>query len=115
MGDNRKQWYETGRTGKAKPSGNPTEEERRAYHAGGIAGMVERRRQKWQQDRGGGGSSLVNVNTASVSVLEKLPGIGESLAEAIVEARPFSSLKDLERVSGIGPSLRKKLAKLATC
>ena len=65
-----------------------------------------------------GGASLVNVNTASAPVLALLPGIGESLAEAIMEARQqrqFNTLKDLERVSGIGPSMRKKLSGLAAC
>lgn len=67
---------------------------------------------------GGPDPSLINLNTASVSVLELLPGIGFSLAEAIVEARKerrFTSVADLERVSGIGPSMEKKLEALATC
>ena len=119
MGDNRKQWFEAGRTGKDRPSGNPTEEERRAYQLGKVAAAAEYQRKRQQRSapasQGDGGASLVNLNTASAEVLELLPGVGESLAEAIVEARPFSSLKDIERVSGIGPSLRKKLAKLATC
>jgi len=50
-------------------------------------------------------SGLVNVNTASASALEGLPGIGQVLAQRIIDARteaPFSSVEDLARVRGIG-------------
>lgn len=47
----------------------------------------------------------VNVNSASVSQLMKLPGIGPAIAQRIVEARteaPFQHPDDLMRVKGIG-------------
>lgn len=48
----------------------------------------------------------VNVNTASASELESLPGIGPSKAAAIIDDRtangPFTSCQDLARVTGIG-------------
>ena len=44
----------------------------------------------------------IDVNSASELELESLPGIGPTLARRIVEARPFRSVGDLERVSGIG-------------
>jgi competence protein ComEA len=51
---------------------------------------------------------LVNINTASATELEALPGIGEVLAATIVAYReehgPFASVDQLEDVSGIGPS-----------
>ncbi len=49
----------------------------------------------------------IDLNRARASELELLPGIGPSLARAIVEDRtahgPFASLDDLQRVDGIGP------------
>lgn len=49
----------------------------------------------------------IDLNRAHASELELLPGIGPSLARAIVEDRaangPFASLDDLQRVDGIGP------------
>lgn len=56
--------------------------------------------------------SRVNLNTATLSELETLPGIGPGLAQKIVAAReqkPFTSLEDLDRVSGIGISKREAL------
>lgn len=60
-----------------------------------------------------GEPGLVNINTAGIDELDRLPGIGEATARAIVEEReangPFSTPEDLMRVSGIG---EKKYAKL---
>ncbi|MFS8884861.1 phospholipase D-like domain-containing protein [Synechococcus sp. H70.2] len=55
------------------------------------------------------GSSLVNLNTATAAELEQLPGVGPDLAQRIIEARPFSSLEDLQRVKGIGPAKVEQL------
>jgi competence protein ComEA len=50
----------------------------------------------------------VDLNTASVTALDALPGVGPARAEAIIEARrvhgPFVSVDDLARVRGIGPA-----------
>lgn len=54
----------------------------------------------------------VRINSASVSELQQLPGIGPALAQRIVETRKggrFCSADDLLRVPGIG---KAKLAKL---
>ncbi len=44
----------------------------------------------------------VNINTASKEELQKITGVGPVIAQRIIEARPFSSVYDLKRVSGIG-------------
>ena len=55
----------------------------------------------------------VNINHASESDLDALPGVGPSTARAIVEDRdangPFSTIEDLMRVSGIGEKKFEKL------
>lgn len=49
---------------------------------------------------------IVNINTASVEELTKLPGVGLKVAERIIEYRKskgkFTSKKDLLNVKGIG-------------
>lgn len=49
----------------------------------------------------------ININTAGVSDLDQLPGIGPSLAQSIIAYRDanglFESLEDLLQVPGIGP------------
>ncbi len=56
----------------------------------------------------------VNLNTASQAEIESLPGVGPTLAQRIVEGRPFRSLEDLDRVKGIGPKLLERLRPLVT-
>ena len=57
--------------------------------------------------------ALVNINSATATELESLPGIGEVLAATIVEYRdtngPFASVDDLMDVSGIGPSTLEEI------
>jgi competence protein ComEA len=48
----------------------------------------------------------LDVNTASLTELENVPGIGPSIAERIIEARPFKSADGLQRVKGIGTGKR---------
>ena len=62
---------------------------------------------------GGAGLTAVNVNTASLSELDGLPGIGPARAAAILQEReargPFASLEALSRVSGLGPAAIARL------
>jgi DNA uptake protein ComE-like DNA-binding protein len=43
----------------------------------------------------------VDVNTADLKTLEAIPAIGPDVARAIVAARPFASLDELNRVKGL--------------
>lgn len=47
-------------------------------------------------------SAKIDVNTADAATLETLPGVGPATAKEIIASRPFTSVDDLERVSGIG-------------
>ena len=44
----------------------------------------------------------LDVNTASKAELDQVPGIGPTLAAAIMAARPFARANDLKRVKGVG-------------
>jgi competence ComEA-like helix-hairpin-helix protein len=54
------------------------------------------------------GATLVNINTADLSTLETLSGIGPSKGQAIIDYRtqhgPFATIADIQNVSGIGPA-----------
>lgn len=54
----------------------------------------------------------IDLNSATVEQLLKLPGIGEVYAERIIDARPFSTVEDLLEVEGIGPGTLEKLKDL---
>lgn len=70
-----------------------------------------------------GGSSTqsgerININTADAPALERLPGIGPSLAQKIVDFReshgPFGQPEDLQAVPGIGPAKFEAVKDLIT-
>lgn len=52
----------------------------------------------------------INVNECSPEELAALPGIGDVLAQRIVDSRPLADMTDLDRISGIGPKTVEKLA-----
>lgn len=59
------------------------------------------------------GGNKISINTANAETLDILPGIGLSIAKAIIEYRTingeFYLLEDLKNVSGIGDSLFDKI------
>ena len=61
---------------------------------------------------------LINVNTATATELEELPGVGEVIAQAIVDYRtengPFTSVDALLDVSGIGDATLEDIRDLVT-
>jgi endonuclease YncB( thermonuclease family) len=57
-------------------------------------------------------TGLINLNKATRSELEELPGVGRALAEGIIRSRPISSLDDLHRVPRLGDSVIKRIGPL---
>ena len=60
----------------------------------------------------------INVNTATATELEELPGVGEVIAQAIVDYRtengPFTSVDQLLDVSGIGDATLEDIRDLVS-
>jgi competence protein ComEA len=52
-------------------------------------------------------AATININTATAAQLDTLPGIGPTKAAAIVDYRTkngaFTTIEDIQKVSGIGP------------
>jgi competence protein ComEA len=55
----------------------------------------------------------VNINRASITELDTLPGVGPAIAQRIVDYRTeygdFSTIEDITNVKGIGPATFEKL------
>lgn len=60
----------------------------------------------------------ININIATQTDLETLPGIGPVIAQRIIEYRsthgPFASIESIQDVSGIGPVTFEKIKDLIT-
>lgn len=70
------------------------------------------------QARGKTSEGLININTADIDELCKLPGIGEGRAKAIIEYRQkqggFQKKEDIKQVSGIGEKMYERMKEYLT-
>ena len=90
--------------------------------ADGIQILVPRQGETVAPPASGGAvagvAGLINVNTATTTELEELPGVGEVIAQAIVDFRtengPFTSVDQLLDVSGIGDATLENIRELVT-
>jgi competence ComEA-like helix-hairpin-helix protein len=60
----------------------------------------------------------INVNSAAQADLQKLPGIGPALSQRILnerEKKPFETVDELRRVSGIGPKILEQIRPYVCC
>ena len=59
------------------------------------------------------GSSKININTAKLEELQNIPGVGPSIAQAIIDYREengkFMNIEDIKSVTGVGESKYKKM------
>lgn len=66
----------------------------------------------------GGATGLINLNTADEAALDTLPGVGPVMAQNILAWREsngrFSSIEQLQEISGIGPSRYAQISPLVT-
>lgn len=69
-------------------------------------------------DQSSKGNGLININSASASQLDSLPGIGPSYAQRIIEYRNssggFKAKEELKNIKGIGDKTFDKLKDLIT-
>lgn len=54
-------------------------------------------------------AGCVNINSASVEAVQQIIHIGPERAQDLINLRPFSSVRDLDRISGIGPARIKDI------
>ena len=63
-------------------------------------------------------SAPININTASQTELEQLPGIGVAMSQRIIDYRTqygsFDSIDELQNVKGIGPKVFAKIKDYVT-
>jgi competence protein ComEA len=73
--------------------------------------IVHRESTEKAREQPSAATERVDLNKASLSEIESLPGIGPVLGKAIVAGRPYKSVDELARVKGLGDA---KIAEIRT-
>jgi len=83
-----------------------------AWALGGMVSAPEVARSQPRTATVDAPAAKVNINSASAKELMTLSGIGEKVAQRIVQFReangPFKSVEDLKRVDGVGGALLER-------
>lgn len=58
--------------------------------------------------------SLININSASVSELDKLPGVGPVTAQNIIDKRPYSEVSELLSKKAVSKAVYEKIKGLVS-
>ena len=56
-------------------------------------------------------ADVLDLNTAARDELMSIPGVGEKMANRIIEGRPYATIEELDNVDGIGPKTIEILVK----
>lgn len=67
-----------------------------------------------QGSSGGSSEKRVNINTAGMSELESLPGIGPAYGQSIIEHRPYSNIEELVSKGALHQNVFKKVQELVS-
>jgi competence protein ComEA len=62
-------------------------------------------------------SEKVNLNTATLEELQELPGVGEVIAQRIIDYRsenPFENVEEIIEINGVGETRYNKIKDLIT-
>lgn len=59
-------------------------------------------------------NGLININSASLNELDKLPGIGQVYGQSIIEHRPYSTVEELLSKGALKKSLYDKIKNLVS-
>jgi competence protein ComEA len=77
-----------------------------SQNQGGIVTMSD------GQSQNGAYSDLISINSASISELDTLPGVGPVTAQKIIDNRPYQILEELVSKKAVGKSVYQKIVNL---
>ena len=69
------------------------------------------------EDKSNNDGGMININLVDKSKLMSLPGVGDAIAQRIIDYRKdhrFSKVEDLKQVKGIGDATFEKLKNMIT-